>query len=352
MKRFSTLVILFLALCAAVILLTRGCAKEKEPEPTPPPVTTPAPEDTEPTPTPVPTPEPTPSILGPVWVTSEGGVNLRRSPGTDSDIIVAVDKGTELERTGMADNGWSKILYNDIECYVDSNYVTSTPPAELTTDGAATASFNVTACNDTVWTTDGVNLRRGPGTNYDIALSVETGTELRRTGTTDNNWSRVIYQNVGYYVDSSYVSTTAPVNDETEEGGETAETETAGAEAETSGEFRSNTGTPMDLVVRWSVAPSDSGKKLTLNAYVSSLTLQAEPFADDLTFKVGSNTFNVTSKAVNVESGTAVETLLGTCTADVDQASVPVTVTWHFNGTYNGTELQDVAATANLNLGA
>ena len=95
MRRFSLLAILFLALCAACILLMRSCGgdRREEPQATLPPandiMNATVPEST-PAPTPEPTPEPTPSYEGSVWTTSD--VNLRRAPGTDGEVITAVDK--------------------------------------------------------------------------------------------------------------------------------------------------------------------------------------------------------------------------------------------------------------------
>ncbi len=60
----------------------------------------------------------------------------------------------------------------------------------------------------------GMNLRAGPGTEYDIVDSVEKGTALRRIGT-EEDWSRVMYNGRECYVLSALVTTEAP--DETPE---------------------------------------------------------------------------------------------------------------------------------------
>ena len=76
--------------------------------------------------------------------------------------------------------------------------------------------MDVTAASDTVYVTgSGVNLRAGPGTSYDVKMTLPRGTKLQRTGTV-NGWSQVQYQGKEYYVSSSLVSTDAPEGTETE----------------------------------------------------------------------------------------------------------------------------------------
>lgn len=363
MRRFSILAVLFLVLCAGSILLMRSCGGDRSddipPLPTPEPIAeatpTPDPMSLVATPEPLPTPVPTPSYEGKVWTTD--GVNLRLGPGTEFDIFNAVDKGTELQRTGMAENGWSIVQFNGAECYVSSTFISTTPPSTAP-DTTESSSFNVTPCNDTVWTTDGMNLRRGPGTEYDVGVTVEKGTELQRNGTTDNNWSRVLYNSVGYYVDSSYLTTTPPTPEEGEEGAVSSTPESTAApvvsgDFPTEGSFESNTGVALNVRVDWNVADNGDGSRtLNLSATLLSCTLEAVAYADDLCFKVGNDTFYVTSKGVSVNSASMVETPLGSCSATVDSIGVPVTVSWRFNGSYSGQQIEYVTATQTLTFGS
>ena len=59
-----------------------------------------------------------------------GEVNIRKSYSTSSAIIKTVAKGTKVTRTGIGDNGWSKITYNGQTAYVSSSLLTKTKPAE------------------------------------------------------------------------------------------------------------------------------------------------------------------------------------------------------------------------------
>ena len=66
----------------------------------------------------------------------------------------------------------------------------------------------VTSSSDTVYVrSDGVNIRSGPGTEYDTVGTVNAGDSLQRSGTTVNGWSRVEYDGTVGYIYSALVST-------------------------------------------------------------------------------------------------------------------------------------------------
>jgi len=88
--------------------------------------------------------------------------------------------------------------------------------AEPVTGSASIDGMDVTAASDTVYVTgSGVNLRSGPGTVYDVQMTLPRGTKLQRTGTV-SGWSQVQYEGKEYYVSSSLVTTEAPEGAETE----------------------------------------------------------------------------------------------------------------------------------------
>ena len=65
--------------------------------------------------------------------------------------------------------------------------------------------------DDTVWTTDTVNYRIGPDKSYESAGTLNIYTELKRTGTTYNKWSRVIVNEEEYFVISKYLTDEPPL---------------------------------------------------------------------------------------------------------------------------------------------
>lgn len=86
-----------------------------------------------PKPSPTPTPAPTfQNVNQTVYATTE--VNVRSSYSTSSSRIGSLQKGQSVTRTGIGSNGWSRVTYNGQTGYINSQYLTTTKPAEdLTT---------------------------------------------------------------------------------------------------------------------------------------------------------------------------------------------------------------------------
>ena len=61
-----------------------------------------------------------------VYVTGDQ-VNLRKSAGTSGEIAAKLSRGTKLQRTGSSDS-WSRVIYQDQECYISSQYVSTKEP--------------------------------------------------------------------------------------------------------------------------------------------------------------------------------------------------------------------------------
>jgi len=65
-------------------------------------------------------PEPAPS---PVKWFALANLNIRSGPNTDSEILALAKLGTELNITEYAEDGWSKIIYNEHEGFVSSQFI-------------------------------------------------------------------------------------------------------------------------------------------------------------------------------------------------------------------------------------
>ena len=55
-------------------------------------------------------------------------VNVRSGAGTDYDKLGKVTWGTEISVTGVTDNGWFEVLYNDLIGYIRGDYMVSEMP--------------------------------------------------------------------------------------------------------------------------------------------------------------------------------------------------------------------------------
>lgn len=69
--------------------------------------------------------------------------------------------------------------------------------------------------NEIVYPTRNVNLRSGPGSNYEKLGSITKGTAVSRTAIYENGWSRVECDSQTVYVFTDYLSATKPADDAT-----------------------------------------------------------------------------------------------------------------------------------------
>jgi len=59
-------------------------------------------------------------------------VNFRVGPGTEYKIYESLPRGTAVRVVGYTDNGWAKVLYNDLVGFVARNYLSANAPAPET----------------------------------------------------------------------------------------------------------------------------------------------------------------------------------------------------------------------------
>lgn len=94
------------------------------------------------------TPEetPVPEEVGPKFtevnetVYATTSVNVRSSYSADSDKVGSLSTGASVTRTGVGDNGWSRIVYGDSVAYVSSDYLTTTKPSTGSTSSGGNTS--------------------------------------------------------------------------------------------------------------------------------------------------------------------------------------------------------------------
>lgn len=109
-------------------------------------------------------------------------------------------------------------------------YASELPPIESpSAEAPATEEpYNVTPADGIYYVTSsgGLNVRQGPSIQYDIIGNLPYGEKITITGTVNNNWFEISYEDTNGYIFSKYVSTEAPTTlpAETEEVPETPET--------------------------------------------------------------------------------------------------------------------------------
>lgn len=157
--------------------------------------------------------------------------NLRKGPGTEHDVVKSAEAATELERTGESDNGWTRVKVDGEELYISNSLIEE--------------KVSITEKDGTVVLTGDANLRKGPGTGYDVIATEEKGTELTRTGEAENGWVRVKYNDGDAFVHNSLVE----MKDESSETDEPAVEEKSGTVTVTEGaNVRKGPGTDYDKI--------------------------------------------------------------------------------------------------------
>ena len=61
-------------------------------------------------------------------VYAKSTVNIRKGPSTDYEKIGQLNEGDSITRIGIGDNSWSKVIYNDQEMYIHSDYLSKIKP--------------------------------------------------------------------------------------------------------------------------------------------------------------------------------------------------------------------------------
>ena len=173
-------------------------------------------------------------------VTPKDQVNLRNIPSQDSDstVLATISNGEQVQRTGVSDSGWSRVIYNGVTCYAVSRYLTTDLSAPQTPEpdnsapeagnqntpvpetGGEATDMNVngirtqfTPCSDQVTAKIEVNLRTLPSVtneNSQVVYTLPNGEFIERTGyNTDYGWSRVVWNGQELYCVSSYLTNEA-----------------------------------------------------------------------------------------------------------------------------------------------
>ena len=149
-----------------------------------------------------------------VWATYS--VSIRSAASTDADKLDVLVGSYSITRTGVGDNGWSKVDYNGQTGYIKSEYLTTTKP-QVTASNQTSSSSNTSSSKsdieevkETVYATAGVNIRAKASADADKIGTLAAGGSITRTGKTSSGWSRVDYNGQTGYIKSDYLTTTKP----------------------------------------------------------------------------------------------------------------------------------------------
>ncbi len=134
-----------------------------------------------------------------------GSLNVRKGPGTTYAVVGKLRNGDKVTVTGSTD-GWYAISNDGGTGYVSSAYITKSDGSETTSTpgGDEDAEGYVIA--------SALNVRSGPGTNYNILGKLYSGDLVEILGSS-NGWYKIVYDSGEGYVSAEYVQKGAPPDD-------------------------------------------------------------------------------------------------------------------------------------------
>ena len=123
--------------------------------------------------------------------------------------MAVLKNGDTAKRTGIGNNGWSRLEYRGQIVYAVTSYLTTNLEAASPTPTPQEQKGNYKKVNEKVTAKDKTNLRSEPSTKSEdtIVEVLHYGDIAIRTGIGDNGWSRVEYKGQTLYAVSSYLTT-------------------------------------------------------------------------------------------------------------------------------------------------
>ena len=142
-------------------------------------------------------------------VTAKDEVNLRSTmeQGSDDNIVGSMKNGETAVRTGVGNNGWSRIIYNGQTVYCVSNYLTTDLSYVTPQETESEFKTKFTDVSENVTAKEVTNLRNRPSVESpsEVIAELKNGEVSVRTGVSNEGWSRVEYNGQTLYCISSYL---------------------------------------------------------------------------------------------------------------------------------------------------
>ena len=117
-----------------------------------------------------------------------------------------------------------------------------------------------------------------------------------------------------------------------------------------SGSFRSDTQTGLNIVVDWTLTPGANGATLSFKVSTESYSLYNNEAWHGLSVTIGGQTWEFDTKAIEYEGPGLGTNELAEGSVGLSTSSIPATATvnWHFQGSYGGTDLENITATGTI----
>ena len=134
-----------------------------------------------------------------VYTTAD--LNVRAAGDLNSAVIGGYPRASAVTQTGYTSDGWVQVQYNGTTGYVWGSYISNTRPV-VTTDKKGIMYAAVDA-----------NIRSTYSTEGTILGVLKKGASIEISGTTDNGWTRVVYEGKTGYISSNLLTASEPLPD-------------------------------------------------------------------------------------------------------------------------------------------
>lgn len=123
-------------------------------------------------------------------------LNLRAGPSSDDAVLAVMPWGTAITLTGDSANGYLSVSFDGIDGWAFADYIDDGSGSVPSGDGG-TATV----------ATDALNLRSGPGADFDVLAVMFTGAEVTLTGDSSNGFLGATYNGVSGWAFADYLDT-------------------------------------------------------------------------------------------------------------------------------------------------
>ncbi len=155
-----------------------------------------------------------------MYISAEGGLLLREEPAAESKAVHFLNYGVEVQVEKIED-GWANATVDGLTGWCSSEFLTENaeeirheaikPKSDADKGQLAEPSKLIkTGYHGTVNSEDGLNLRCGPGSEYDILMVVPYKTEVVEEGWNEG-WLYIKYDGQYGWVNSEYITPTGEV---------------------------------------------------------------------------------------------------------------------------------------------
>jgi uncharacterized protein YgiM (DUF1202 family) len=129
-------------------------------------------------------------------VITKANCNLRKGPGLDYDAYASVQKGSSMKYLGSTKKDDRGIKWYKVSCYGRKLWVSS----------QVSYRKNSKTAKKIYVIDEEVNLREGPGLNYDIVDTVPEGTVLKYLNKSKKDNRKVKWYKISYQGDTAWIS--------------------------------------------------------------------------------------------------------------------------------------------------